>query len=288
MKRLFGWLRYPAVVLTVLLITAGYANRVPSLSVPEGVIKRTEKVVLQGRQTLVDFYLPQNAEKAPVVIVAHGFSRHRRVMAGWGGLLAQHGMIAVVPSLPALTDQGVNIRAMGELIELVHESGHITRPSPTGDVALIGHSAGGFGTLIAASREKRARCWIGLDPVDFNARGLLAAKSLRIPGLMLLAESGAWNRHANALPWVKAGSVSLTALRIRNSTHCDPENPTSTLARVVCGATDDARRAVYERYALAMLKQHLFDDAAAAELMRGSAQDAAVSVLSTHAAAKEE
>ncbi len=281
MKRLIRWLRYPTLVLTVLLIVAGCANRVPSLAVPEGVIKRTPKLVLQGKEVPVDLYLPQNVETAPIVIVVHGFSRNRHVIAGWGHLLALNGMIAVVPNLPSLTDQRCNIRAIGELIALVHAPGHLTHPAPNGEVALIGHSAGGFDTLIAAPGEKRVRCWIGLDPVDFGDHGLRAVKSLHIPGLMLLAESGAWNRHANALPWLQASANPLIALRIKGSTHCDPENPTTALAKLVCGATDDARRAVYERYALAMLKQHLFGDAAAAAQMKGSSQDTAVSVLSS-------
>lgn len=209
-------------------------------------------------------------------------------MAGWGHLLAQNGMIAVVPNLPAFADQGVNIRAIGQLIEIVHEAGRLTKPTPTGDVALIGHSAGGFGTLIAASREKRTRCWIGLDPVDFNDHGLRAIKQLRIPGLMLLAESGAWNRHANALAWLKSADSHFTALRIRGSTHCDPENPTSLLARIVCGETNAERRAVYERYALAMLKQHLLDDAAAAAVFTDATRDDAVFVLKPAAGAKDE
>jgi hypothetical protein len=48
-------------------------------------------------------------------------------------------------------------------------------------------------------------------------------------------------------------------LRVRGSTHCDPENPTSRLAELACGHTDPARRAVYERHALALLKRVLFN-----------------------------
>ena len=288
MKKLFRWLRYPALILTALVIAAAFANRVPNLPTSANVTKRTEKLLLQGETVPVDFYLPQGVDKTPVVIVAHGFTRHRRVMAGWGHLLAQNGMIAVVPNLPAFADQGVNIRAIGQLIEIVHEAGRLTKPTPTGEVALVGHSAGGFDTLIAASREKRVRCWIGLDPVDFNDHGLRAMTQLRIPALMLLAESGAWNRHANALAWLKTANEKITALRIRGSTHCDPENPTSLLAQIVCGETDTARRAIYERYALAMLKQRLFGDASAAEVLSEAASDPSVIALKPVEAGKVE
>ncbi len=288
MKRLFRWLCYVALILTALVIGAAFANRVPVLPVPAEVTKRTEKLVLQGKTVPVDFYLPAQFEKAPVVIVAHGFTRHRRVMAGWGHMLAQNGMIAVVPNLPDFADQGVNIRAISQLIEIAHEAGRLKKSEPTGEVALIGHSAGGFGTLIAASRAERVRCWIGLDPVDFNDRGLRAVNQLRVPALMLLAESGAWNRHANALAWLQEADQKLTALRIRGSTHCDPENPTSLLAEIVCGDADASRRAVYERYALALLKQHLFGDASAASIFTDAARDESVIVLKPATAAKGE
>jgi hypothetical protein len=214
----------------------------------------------------VDLYLPKDSQNAPVVIVAHGFSRHRRVMAGWGILLAQNGMIAVVPTLPAFADQARNIRAIHDLVALVHEPGFFGQTTPNGDVALMGHSAGGYDTLIAVTGEKSVRCWIGLDPVDFGDHGLRCAKSLKIPALMLLAESGAWNRYANTLcPGSPPIPASLTALRIIGSSHCDPENPTSRLADLVCGQTDPERRTVYERYAVAMLRKTLFGDQTAAK-----------------------
>lgn len=268
-----------AVLLAALLVTAGCANRVPGLPVPPGVTKSTEKLMLQGETVPVDLYLPKNISRAPVVIVAHGFTRHRRVMAGWGNLLARHGMITVVPNLPAFADHGRNARAIGEIITLMHEPGRLANPAPSGDVALIGHSAGGFATLLAASRERRVRCWIGLDPVDFMDHGLRAVEGMRTPGLMLLAESGAWNRHANALAWLAPLGSTLTALRVRGSTHCDPENPTSRLAEITCGDTDAVRRAVYERYVLAMLQKHLLDDAAGGVTLSAAARDGAVAVL---------
>ena len=279
MKRLFHRLRFPVLAFTALIIVASCANHVASLPVPRGVVKRTEKVVLQGREVPVDFYLPQHVEKAPVVIVAHGFTRSRRVMAGWGNLLAQNGMIAVVPNLPFLTHHFRNARAINDLIALVHTPGHLTQPAPSNAVAIMGHSAGGYATVLAASHEKRLRCWIGLDPVDFDDQALKAVASVQSPGLMLLAEPGAWNRQANAVPWLNHAAGPLTALRIHHSTHCDAENPSSLLADFICGRTDPGRRAIYEKYALAMLKLHLFSDAASAEVLKKAAQDRSVSVL---------
>src|SRR5688572_20951778 len=68
---------------------------VPAAPLPEGVDKHSQKLVLAGESLKVDFYLPREAMTAPVVVVAHGFSRNRRTMAGWGGLLAQQGYISI-------------------------------------------------------------------------------------------------------------------------------------------------------------------------------------------------
>ncbi|WP_395749557.1 hypothetical protein [Prosthecobacter sp.] len=286
MKRLLHHLRFPALAFAALIIVGSCANRVPALPVPKDVLKRTEKLVLQGSEVPVDFYLPRSVGKAPVVIVAHGFTRNRRVMAGWGNLLAQNGMIAVVPNLPFFTHHTRNARAINDLITLVHTPGHLTQPAPSDAVAIMGHSAGGYAAVLAASHEKHLRCWIGLDPVDFDDHGQKALASVQSPGLMLLAEPGAWNRQANAEPWLNHAAAPLKALRIQHSTHCDPENPSTPLARFVCGATDPGRLAIYEKYALAMLRHHLFGDAASAEVLKQAADDKHVSVLTAPGAKK--
>lgn len=64
------------------------------------------------------------------------------------------------------------------------------------------------------------------------------------------------------------------------------------LARIVCGDTDASRHAVYERYALAMLRRELFDDPDARDVMSQGNTDPAVSLLTAEPfhdpAAKEE
>lgn len=274
-------------ILIAVLYAAHQANRVPFLPVPQGVTKRTEKVALQGETMPVDVYLPATFfEKVPLVIVAHGFSRHRRVMAAWGHAAALNGMIALVPNLPSFSNHERNARAIEDLIRWAQEPGFALEQRTNGEMALIGHSAGGFATLLAAVREPRVRCWIGLDPVDFGDDGVSAVKSLKVPGLMLLAEPGAWNRHGNSLPWL-AACPSLKALRIRGSTHCDPEFPTSHLAEMMCGKTDDARHSTYQHYALSLLRRVMRHDAQAPDLIATAAKDARVQVLPSGSAKAE-
>jgi dienelactone hydrolase len=276
-------------LMTGLLLGAGHLNRVPPLPVPPGVIRRTEQIMLQGERVPVDLFLPASAAKAPVVIVAHGFTRHRRVMSGWGVRIAENGMIAVVPSLPSFANHARNARAIVELAEHLQRPGSLKPgPQPTGRTGLVGHSAGGFATLLATAASDKVHCWIGLDPVDFMDMGLGVVKSLQTPALMLLAEPGSWNRSGNAQQWIGRGAADLLALRIKGSTHCDPENPTSRMAELACGQTDPARRATYERYALAMLRARLLQDTAADVILSQADKDDCVRVLGRDRRAKVE
>lgn len=289
MKRLLRRLLLLAPLMISLLLGADHLNQVPSLPTPPGVVRRTEQVMLQGERVSVDLFVPASARKAPVVIVAHGFTRHRRVMSGWGHRIAENGMIAAVPSLPAFANHARNARAVAELARHLHRPGGLGHGTePTGRTGLIGHSAGGFATLLAAAGADKVHCWIGLDPVDFMDMGLEAVKSMNTPALVLLAEPGAWNRSGNARQWIGRGAADLMALRIRGSTHCDPENPTSRMAELACGRTDAARRESYERYALAMLRSHLLHDAAAGFILTRAAEDRSVLILGRDRRAKVE
>ena len=47
---------------------------------------------------------------------------------------------------------------------------------------------------MAAATNAQVRCWVGLDPVDAGQKGAAAAKGLRIPCAVLLAEPCHWYR----------------------------------------------------------------------------------------------
>jgi hypothetical protein len=84
---------------------------------PEGGAKSERRVRLTGKEVAVDFCLPQGLKRAPLVVVAHGFSRNRLNMVGWGGLLAANGFIAALRGLPAWSDHQRNSQAIHELLD---------------------------------------------------------------------------------------------------------------------------------------------------------------------------
>ena len=65
--------------------------------------------------------------------------------------------------------------------------------------------------------------WVGLDPVDMNGQGKLAAAKLKAPAAFLLAEPEAWNMHGNANAIAEAVPGEKAIFRVQGGTHLDAE-----------------------------------------------------------------
>ncbi len=233
-------------------------------------------VNLTGKAVPVDFYLPSGVREAPVVVIAHGFSRSRLNMAGWGGILASNGFMVAIPDLPALADREQNSRAISELLDLINQGEIVAQPKPAGGAALMGFSMGGLSSLLAASSNSNVHCWIGLDPVSAGSKGVKAAASLSIPCAVLRAEPAAWNMRGSARRLTKALAGPFVALRVKKATHSDPEDPTDSLTELLCGRSDPLRHQTFERYALATLRAVFFGDPASLAVLQAAAGDPAV------------
>ena len=249
---------------------------VPTPALPEGISKRTEKISLAGKVVAVDSFLPPGSDPAPVVVMAHGFSRNRKTMAGWGGLLAREGFIVAVPDLPSWSDHAHNGRAISELLAGVQAGRPVLRPKPSGRAALVGFSAGGLSSLFAAAESTNVSCWVGLDPVGMGSSAIRAAASLRVPSFVLRAEPASWNAHGNARQIFAALPGPAFSLTVIHATHVDAENPTSRAAEWACGKSDPVRREDFGRYLLASLRAGLLRDEASFRQLRAATNDPAV------------
>ena len=252
-------------VLVALVAASGLHSflRIPKVRLPAGVTKRTEELTLAGKPVTVDFYLPPLSGPAPVVVIAHGFSRNRKTMAGWGDLLAREGFLAVVPDLPAWADHARNGRALVELLAEVQAGKVLPQQKTSGRAALVGFSAGGFSTLLAAAGNTNVSCWVGLDPVALGQSATRAAESLALPCFVLRAEPAPWNANGIARQTFAALPGPAFSLAVKHASHVDAENPTSRAAEWACGKSDPARRDVFGRYLLASLRVGLLHDEAA-------------------------
>lgn len=274
-RRGLSWLYAVTAAPLALAALLAIGTRTTAPPLPDGVSKRTVTVRLTGRAMRVDLYAGPDAHDAPVAIVAHGFSRGRRHMVGWGGLLAANGFVVAIPDQPSLSDVGRNSRALIELLQMLRSDRSMLPAAPGPRCVMIGFSLGGLTSLLAAA-QCQADAWIGLDPVDFDNAGRRAAKKIRSPVAVIVAESGLWNRHANIMGTLRSFTGPVFSLRVKGAGHCDVESPTDLVGKLACGPIDPARLAIFQRYAVAFLMATLQGDAAAGEKLKGAAADPAV------------
>lgn len=197
-----------------------------------------------GHRVTLDLY-PAAGRLRGAAILSHGFTRSRRTLAGHAQALADAGVRVLTPDLPCTFDFRCNARSLSAMVQALRE-GETFGP-PVARVVLVGFSAGGLSSLLAADAPGVVG-YIGLDPFDRvmpgegERLGLAAAGRLRTEALLLRAPPSRCNADAVAAPW---GGVlpSLWQDRlIEGASHCDFESPTDWICRLACGAADPARQ----------------------------------------------
>ena len=199
-------------------------------------------------------YLPQGTSPLGFVVLSHGFQRSQGVVADWARHWASWGLAVVTPDLCHASIFDTDHAQNGlDLIQVAQQLGQ------GGDVAYVGHSAGGLATFLAAEADPAAVAWFGLDPVDATDLGASVAGSIGVPAYALFSPGNTCNSAANAEGWYDAIADG-QALRITDSDHCDFESPTDFLCTFACpagGANDDAVREIVRGQTTAFLMWQL-------------------------------
>jgi hypothetical protein len=243
MKR---WLPTAVWLMAAALPAAAAAS--PVAPVPESAQTQaqvqTQVHVLDGHRVTLDLF-PTAGPPRGAAILSHGFTRSRRTLAGHAQALADAGVLALTPDLPCTFDFRCNARALGALVNSLQAGG--TFGAPVQRVMLVGFSAGGLSSLLAADTPGVVG-FVGLDPFDrampdeTEHLGLAAASRLRTEVLLLRAPPSRCNAEASAAPWGAALPALWRDERIEGASHCDFESPTDWICRLACGDTDPARQ----------------------------------------------
>jgi hypothetical protein len=190
----------------------------------------------------IDVHRPAGAPRG-AVILSHGFTRSRTTLGGHAAAIAAAGAIALSPDLPYTFDFRRNAQGLSELVATLRAGGPFG--PPVDRVVLVGFSAGGLSSLLAAGAPGVVG-YVGLDPFDKVGRdGALGrdfAPGLRTEAVLLRAPPSRCNAQAVAAPW---GGLLPRVLRdtvIDGASHCDFESPTDWMCRWACGDTDPARQ----------------------------------------------
>jgi pimeloyl-ACP methyl ester carboxylesterase len=204
---------------------------------PPAFTMTTEVLDIAGVPESVDVYRPAAGASAGVAIVAHGFTRSRIRHRNLGRALAKAGVTVVIPDLPNVMDHWGNGDAIVALVAAL-EAGTTDIPAPErARLVLIGTSAGGLATVLAAARLPGIAGWIGLDPVDRTGTGNDAAARLAAPAVVLLGSASTCNLFNSGRDIARAAPNLLRRMAIDGASHCDFEDPTTNLCRVLCGGS---------------------------------------------------
>ena len=205
----------------------------------------------------------------PGLVLGHGFARARAQHANNGVFLASHGTIVVTvdfpnPLSPDFDAWAAQISAALDWLEAenANPTSRFYGQIDTNRFGVLGHSAGGMATWVAAGQDSRIKAIMPLDPVpgqgaDPNALGA----GLTMPSAWVAAPGSSCNASANYQqvypPTVAAQKAQYV---VASATHCDFEDPTNFLCTITCGGASDARRQIWRRYAVSWLKYYLQGD----------------------------
>jgi acetyl esterase/lipase len=244
-----------SILIAFLLCTASAAAQPALFSM------RTESARLDDQDVQVDVFRPGAGPPDGVAILAHGFARDRSRHRALGEELAAAGVIAVIPDLPHIVDYWRNGAALVELANMLESGALGLAPVDRSRLVLIGTSAGGVATLLAAAKLPGLAGWIGLDPVDRTGTAVSAASLLTSPAVVLLAEPSGCNLFGSGRSIARAVPGLLRSTKLHGASHCDFEGPTNKFCRVMCGASS-SRMQEHARQEIVR---------AAAEMLRGPA-----------------
>lgn len=200
--------------------------------------------VVGDHRITVDVY-PAVGPPRGAAIHSHGFTRSRRTLAGHAQALAASGVLTLTPDLPCTFDFRCNARALAAMVGLLRAGGSFG--APVERVMLVGFSAGGLSSLLAADTPGVVG-YVGLDPFDrtmpgeAERLGQAAARQLRTEALLLRAPPSRCNAEAVAAPWATALQTLWRDELIAGASHCDFESPSDWMCRLACGDTEPKRQ----------------------------------------------
>jgi dienelactone hydrolase len=228
---------YRGATLRFALLLTFLLSALPAPAQPVSLRLHTESAHLDGWDVEVDVYEPGTAPPRGVAIIAHGFTRDRSRHRALGEDLAAAGIIAVIPDLPHVMDHWGNGAALAELADKLAGGALGLPPLERSSLVLIGTSAGGLASVVAAAKLPGLAGWIGLDPVDRTGTGTSAASQVTSPAVLLLGGASQCNLFGSGRSIARALPRLLRSEKLKDASHCDFEEPTNRFCEVMCGAS---------------------------------------------------
>jgi pimeloyl-ACP methyl ester carboxylesterase len=237
-------------------LSCSAAAAVFPLSVESG-----RRTTFTGEAVNFDLYVPQVAagQRVPAVLLIHGFARSKAQHEVNARYLAERGMVVMTPNLTSTLGEDGQYRNALNMVDLLYWM--LVRSFTPGDTlagridparfGLAGHSAGGAvafeAATIAQSIGLQVRALNLLDAVPWTRTNALAPTLSPLGFSSLRSEPSACNANGSVTGLLGSLRFAAEDVRIAGATHCDPENPSDFLCRLVCGGGSSARQTTYQR-----------------------------------------
>ena len=173
-----------------------------------------------------DLFLCAAAEKAPLVIIVHGYGNSKDDHVFQALHVATWGMHAMTVQLPNHGPWIANGRTLARLLSAIHESpeivdGHIDATK----IILAGHSFGATAVSAALGEGAPALAGILLDPAGIGRQLPSLLKKVHAPVMLIGADDEVWPTR-NREYFFRFIPTGIAEISIRDAVHEDAQYPT--------------------------------------------------------------
>ena len=176
-------------------------------------------------QFYADVYLSASGDKAPVVVLVHGYDSSKEAHANQAMHVASWGMHAIAVQLPKQGPWVTNGRLLSRIVQLVRRSPESIDPRiDGGKIVLAGHSFGAAAAAIALGEGAPAVGGVLLDPAAVGRDLPKILQQINKPVMIIGAdeELGSTRNRDYFYRYVRSGVAEVS---IRDATHEDGQYP---------------------------------------------------------------
>jgi dienelactone hydrolase len=190
-----------------------------------------------------DLYLCAAAQKAPLVIVVHGYDNSKEDHAFQAMHLASWGMHAMAVDLPNRGPWIANGRILATLVDAIHRTPQLTEGRIDADkIILVGHSFGATAVATALGEGAPALGGVLLDPAGIGRQLPQLLKRITVPVMVIGADEGIWPTR-NRGQFYRFIPARVGEISIRDTLHQDAQYPNQHTLRAFQDQPDDTEEA---------------------------------------------